>query len=198
MRMVRPFVTQMPRICMIARSGLLSLVALTLTNVAPCMAQSPDPFRSAPAPVPDSFRSAPAAAPVKAVTRPHPPRPAREAAPLPEPILAVPTPVTVVTPSPAPPAVARPAGPPLEVSVAGMSENGASNLVVVYHGNGTFDLTVSGSSFTSKGVWWWATDGRFCFRMDKGDKAGENTCKSNGHLIGRVDLSGHAIPRTYP
>jgi hypothetical protein len=201
--MVRLSDVQMTRIRTIARSGLLGMIGLSTPFVAPCMAQLPDPFRSAPPPAPDSFRSAPAAAPVKPVARTRPPRPAREAEPFPEPVLASPNLGTAVAPSgPPTPSVAKPAGPPLEVNVAGMSEDGANHLVVVYHGDGTFDmLSKSAGGFgpesKNKGVWWWDKNSRFCFRLSSGATAGKDQCKSNGHLIGRVDPSGRAIPRAH-
>jgi len=86
--------------------------------------------------------------------------------------------------------------------VAGPSENGQNDLVVVYHGDGTFDLFSSsrgyGGAGKNKGVWWWGKDGKFCFKLDGGTDAGKDQCKSNGHLIGRVDANGRAVPSVEP
>ncbi len=89
-----------------ARLGLIGLFVM----MTPCMAQSPDPFRSAsPAATADPFRSAPAATPVKPVARPPPPRPARDAEPTAEPVRTSPTPAAIAAPSsPAQGATPRP------------------------------------------------------------------------------------------
>lgn len=60
-----------------------ALIGLSVLLAAPCMAQSPDPFRSAPPPASDSLRSRPIAIPAKPASRPPVPRPSREAEPPP-------------------------------------------------------------------------------------------------------------------
>jgi hypothetical protein len=107
------------------------------------------------------------------------------------------------------PATVASLSPPLEVNVAGTSENGRSELVVVYHANHTFEMTEMAAatySFSNKdasfpkrtGVWWWKDHQTFCFRYDTGGSAGKNHCKNNGHLIGRVDYNGRPVSQIYP
>jgi hypothetical protein len=86
------------------RTGALVLLSL----IAPCMAQTTDPFQSAPGPAPDPFRSAPAAALSKPVSPPHPPISRREIEPTRETAVAPPAPRSdrapelVAIPQPAP------------------------------------------------------------------------------------------------
>lgn len=89
-------------------------------------------------------------------------------------------------------------GPPLETRIPSPSENGQYDMLIVYHANGTFDmramLAAHSREWTTTGIWWWAPDGRFCFKFDSGTDAGKEQCKGNGHLIGRVDYQGRVAP----
>ena len=120
---------------------------------------------------------------------------------------------------PVPPTPQVRMGPPLEVNVHSLGENRTTNLVVIYHRDGTFDLTsgwagaMSGSDYPNakmfipgettrgfyrnRGNWWWGVDNKFCFRMAEGQNAGKDVCKS-GRLIGRVSLDGTPLPADAP
>jgi hypothetical protein len=74
----------------VAEFIIFSAVGLAAAGMTPCMAQSPDGFRSAPSATPDPFRSAPAATPAKPVSRPASRQRDREIEPRLEPAVATP------------------------------------------------------------------------------------------------------------
>ena len=91
-------------------------------------------------------------------------------------------------------------GPPLEVYLPTMSEDGQSYLTVRYHADGTFEMAVTpatgrwalysnsarpNANAPYTGRWWWEGN-TFCFMLDRGSQAGKIQRKTNGHLIGRT------------
>lgn len=97
--------------------------------------------------------------------------------------------------------------PPFDVYLHTLSENGRSQLVVMYHADHTYTMTSRSSAGKTYGSTasavtmerdkyagrWWIEGSKFCWTQELGPNP-RNHCKKNGHYIGRMPIPGWESP----